>query len=383
MTTQPSQQPLDASKGDRRTIFGWAMYDWANSAYATTVVVAILPVYFADAIIPNGMNVLGRHYDPEAVWAFMVSAAAVCVFLTAPVLGALADFAAIKKRFLVFFAYMGVTATCGLYFARGGMAWYTITLFLISQVGFISANVFYDAFLPAIADEKDRDWVSSRGFAYGYIGGGIQFALSLAIVSMHEKLGLDVGTAARVGMLFAALWWGGFALFTVFLVKEARVDATLPEQYRRYPAGLGYLALGYRRVWDTTRKFGQLKQLGLFVLAFIVYQDATETVIMMATIYGKQELRLSSTALMVTLLIIQFVAFGGSYLFGWIATRISARPAIILSLVGWGGVMVLGYFVTTTLQFFALGVCVGLVMGGSQSLSRSYYASLIPTHASA
>lgn len=360
------------------------MYDWANSAYATTIGTAILPIYFASVVVPTeGFRIGGSVYPAESLWGFMVAAAAVFVFLAAPTFGAVADFAAAKKRFLLTSCYAGVIGAIGLSFMGEGDVWLTMFLFIVSQMGFLAANVFYDSFLPLISPEGKQDWVSSKGFAYGYVGGGIQFALSLGLIAGHSALGISEAQAARYGILMAALWWGGFALVTAFTLKEAPSDAVLPDEYRRIPLGLGYIAVGFSRVWETMRKVGRLKHLALFLVAFMVYNDGIQTVIEMAAIYGKQELGLPSTALMVTLLIVQFVALAGALLFAWIANRIGTKRGIMVALVGWSVVVVFAYFIRTTTEYFVLGAIVGLVMGGSQPLSRSLYGSMIPRHASA
>lgn len=375
----------DASvRGDRRVIFGWAMYDWANSAYVTTIAVAILPIYFAGVVVPpGGWEIRGTVYAAETLWGFMISAAAFFVFAAAPTLGAIADFCSAKKRFLTAFCYLGVASAAFIPFCGKGDVWWTMGLFVLSQIGFVGANVFYDAFLPQIASEQDQDRISSKGFAYGYIGGGIHFALSLALLAGHTKIGISEALAARLAMLTAALWWGGFALVTLFFLREPSRLSPLPQGFRRTPFGLGYVPLGLTRVWMTMCKVRQLRHLILFLFAFLLYNEGIQTVIQMATMYGKQELRLSSTALMVTLLLVQAVAFFGALLFAWISERIGTKRGVIVSLVGWAFVVTYAYFIHTALDYFVLGGVIGLVMGGSQAISRSLYSSMIPEGASA
>jgi len=371
-------------RGDRRVIFGWAMYDWANSAYITTLAVAILPIYFAGVVVPpEGLEIKGTFYAAETLWGFMVSAAAFLVFLAAPTLGAIADFCCAKKRFLFSFCYLGVVSAAFLSFSKAGDVWLTMILFVISQIGFVGANVFYDAFLSQIAPEGETDRISSKGFAFGYVGGGLQFALALVLLAGHEKIGLSEAEAARLGMLTAALWWGGFALVTVSLLREPRRMQALPEGFRRVPLGLGYISLGISRVWKTIRKLRQLRHLVLFLAAFLVYNEGIQTVIQMATIYGKQELHLSTTTLMMTLLLVQAVAFLGALLLAWISERIGAKRAVIVTLMGWSGVVIYAYFIHSATEYFVMGGIVGFVLGGSQAISRSFYASIIPEGASA
>jgi len=364
-------------RGDKRVLFGWAMYDWANSAYITTVAVAVLPMYFAGVVVPaEGFVIGGSLFAAETLWGFMVSAAAFIVFMLAPVLGAIADYRSAKKLFLFAFCYLGVTSAVLLSFCGQGDVWPTIVLFILSQVGFVGANVFYDAFLPQIALPGEEDRVSSKGFAYGYAGGGLQFAAALVLIAFHDFFGLSEAAAARIGMLSAALWWGGFALVTALLLREPKIgrgrSALLPK------SSLGYLTLGFSRVWKTLRQIGKLKQLALFLAAFLVYNEGIQTVIQMATMYGKQELKLSAAALMITLLLVQAVAIFGALLFSWIAGRTGTKRAVMLSLAVWSGVVIYAYFIDTAPQYFILGGAVGLVMGGSQAISRSLYSTMIP-----
>ena len=376
-----SERPI---RGDRRVIFGWAMYDWANSAYITTLVVAILPIYFASVVVPaEGLKIGGANYAAETLWGLMVSAASFIIFLVAPILGAIADFCCAKKRFLLFFCYMGVLSASLLSFCKAGDVWLSIMLFVISQIGFVGANVFYDAFLPQIAPEGEVDRISSKGFAYGYVGGGLQFASSLAILTWHRELGLTEAEAAQVGMLSAALWWGGFALITLFCLQEPYRSQAMPDSYQRIPLGLGYIRLGISRTWNTLSKVRRLRDLALFLAAFFVYNDGINTVIQMATIYGRQELHLSTMVLMLTLLIVQIVASLGAPLFAWISELLGAKDAVIVSLLGWTSVVTYAYFIYSAVGYFVLGGIVGLVLGGSQAISRSLYASIIPEGASA
>ena len=371
-------------QGDRRVIFGWAMYDWANSAYVTTLVVAILPIYFAGVVVPSeGLEIRGTLYAAETLWGLMISAAAFIIFATAPILGAIADFGCTKKRFLFSFCFLGVVSATLLSSCKAGDVWLTMALFVLSQIGFVGANVFYDAFLPHIAPEKEMDRISSKGFAYGYVGGGLHFALSLIMLTGHEKFGLSEAEAARLGMLTAALWWGGFSLITLYFLKESKSKQSLPKRFRQAPFGLGHISQGISRTWMTMRRLGQLGHLALFLAAFLVYNEGIQTVIQMATIYGKQELRLSTSALMLTLLLVQAVAFFGALLFAWISERIGAKRAVMVTLVGWSGVVIYAYFIHSETEYFVLGGIVGLVLGGSQAISRSFYASIIPDGASA
>lgn len=360
------------------------MYDWANSAYITTVVAAILPNYFGKVIVGDkGVKIGNTVFSATALWGFMVSGAAFFVFLFAPILGAISDFSAAKKKFLMFFAYMGSLSALLLYFCQSGDVWQTIIIFMISQIGFVGANIFYDAFLPQIASEDRLDWVSGKGFFFGYVGGGLQFAISLGLVAGHGMIGIDQALAARIAMAMASLWWAGFSLLPLKHLRESEAAEQMSEVYRGKPKLIAYMAVGLTRIFATAKKVGHFKHLLLFLIAFMIYNDGIQTVINMATIYGTDELGFSTTVLMVTLLIIQMVAAVGALVFGKVAGRIGTKRAVMLSLVLWSGVVTYAYFLQTATEFFLLGVVVGIVLGGSQALSRSFYGSMIPEESSA
>jgi len=380
MTTKAAEVAVEPfRKNERRTIFGWCMYDWANSAYMNTVAVVLLPVYFAQVVVGHGgARIGGTVYAADTLWAFMIATAAILAFLTAPVLGAVADFSSAKKRFLLAFAYSGALFTMLVSTSGQGDVLRTMVIFLGTQFCFVSANVFYDAFLPQIATDEQTDRVSARGYAFGYFGGGLHCALALALVAGHEKVGISQQTAVQIGLASAAVWWAGFALFTAKYLREPGVRAA-----GRKLSPLGYAKVGVTRTLGTIRKVSRFRHLALFLLAFMLYDDGIQTVILMATAYGTVELGLPAWALMLTVLLIQFVATGGALLFGRIAGKIGTKRTIIFALMIWTGVVVYAYFIRTMTEFFALGMLVGLVMGGSQALSRSFYASMVPEEASA
>ncbi len=373
-----------SGRDDKDSLFGWCMYDWANSAYATTVSAGLFPAYFIAAVVPiSGWAVFGFEIPAASLHPFAVGFAAFLAFLAAPILGAIADFSAAKKRFLLFFAYLGATATLLLYFAGPGRVAATLTIFIIAQIGFVAANVFYDAFLPQIATGEEMDQMSARGFAYGYLGGGLQFALSLGLVAGYEQIGISRDLAVRLSMAMAALWWGGFTLVTMRKLKEPRIVVEMPERFRRYPKALAYAAVGISRTLETTRKVSRFPHLALFLVAFMFYNDGIQTVLQMAVVYGTDELGLDFTTLMLTLLIVQFVAIAGAVVFSRIARVLGTKRSVMITLVAWSGIVIYAYFIETAGEFFLLGALVGIVMGGSQALSRSFYGSMIPANASA
>ena len=373
-------------KNDRRTIFGWAMYDWANSAYATTTVAVILPVLFSDSIVPEGgYSLWGRTWDGQTLWGFLVSFAAFLVFLLTPILGAIADFTAAKRRFLRVFAYGGSLFATLLCFVGTGDVLLTMGLFLISQMGFVGANVFYDGFLPDISTPDTIDRVSARGYAFGYLGGGLQFAVSLALVQFHGDVGISLATATKLALAMVGVWWFAFATLAFSRLRETGDSQPLPEAYRDLPRLIAYARIGFGRTWDTARKLLGFRQLCLFLLAFMIYNDGVQTVIAMAASFATDTLKLELWVIMVAMLVIQAVAFVGAFIFGMLAGRLGTQRAVLVSLGLWSLTIVNAYFLPegSAMRFLALGGCVGLVLGGTQSLSRSLYGSMIPEAASA
>lgn len=385
--TVDDREPREAPpKNDPRTIFGWAMYDWANSAYMTTVAAALLPAYFARSVVPpGGYEVFGRTLNGQELWGYFVSFGTFVIFLLTPVLGAVADFSAAKKRFLRAFAYGGAIFTTLYFFVGTGDVELTLGLFFLTQVGFVGANVFYDGFLPDLTTPDTIDRVSSKGYAFGYIGGGLQFGLALLLVTFAETWGLSAATAVRLSLVMAGLWWLGFAAFALSRLRETGRARPLPRPARGLARPLAYARIGFGRVWKTSLRLLGFRQLLLFLVAYVIYIDGVQTVINMASVYATDTLGLPPSSIMITFLVVQFVAFGGAYFFGWLAARISARPSILVCLTVYAGVAVGGYFLPAgeLLPFLLLGATIGFVQGGTQALSRSLYGSMIPEEASA
>jgi UMF1 family MFS transporter len=373
-------------KNDRRTIFGWAMYDWANSAYMTTTVGALLPAYLSDAMIPEGgFEILGRLYSGQTLWGYLIGGVAFIVFLISPALGAIADFSASKKRFLRAFAYGGSLFATMLVLVGTGNVPLTMGLFFLSQIGFVSANVFYDGFLPDISTPDTIDRVSAKGYAFGYIGGGLQFAVALALIALRARLGLSMTTAVQISLGMAGLWWFGFSTFAFTRLHETGAAREIPARYDGMPRTRAYLRIGYGRVFETARKLLGFKQLLLFLLAFLIYNDGVQTMIGMASAYSSDTLGISTTGIMVTFLVVQLIGFGGAYFFGWLAGRIDARRAVVVALFVYTLVAIAAFRLPAgqLAPLIGLGAVIGIVQGGVQALSRSLYGSMIPEEASA
>lgn len=362
---------------------GFCLYDFANSAYTTTTVAAVLPAYFAEVVAPGGIELFGARVAASGLWGFAVGLAGLIAFALAPFLGAVADFTGAKKPFLAGFCLLGAAATVGLLGVGPGLVFAALALFVLGQIGFLSGNVFYDAYLPDVAPPERMDMVSAKGYAWGYFGGGFQFALCLGLIALHESFGLSKDQAARTSMAFSGLWWLAFAGLALYLLPKGRPAERLPLDLQRFSPtkALGIIAL--RRVWASVKAIPKSKRLSVFLIAFFFYNDGIQTCITMAVIFGKEELGLSTTLLMTTLLVIQGTAHVSSLVLGAAARRLGAIRALTFSLVVWTLVALAGLVVTTGTQFLVMGAAVGLVLGGSQALSRSLYASMIPRERSA
>ncbi len=371
------------TKNDPRTVFGWAMYDWANSAYITTFA-AIVAAFFTSVMVPDdGYN----GFSGQTLWSGVISVGAFVLFLAMPVLGAAADYASAKKRFLRFFAWFGAAMTVSLPLVPAGAVPLFLTVVLLGQIGFVAANVFYDGFLPDISTDETIDRVSSRGYALGYVGGGLYvlLALALILVSGDDSLtGLSEETASRIGIAGAGVWWFGFSIFSLRRLPDEVIPEDIPGEYTE-SRFFALARLGFARTIATARKLVGFKQLVLFVLAFIFYNDAVQTVIAVTGAYAEETLGLGTTEIIIVFLIVQFVAFGGALLFGSVAGRVGTKGAIMISLVVWIALAFAAYFLPEgeALPLYGLGVVTGFVLGGVQALSRSLYGSMIPEEASA
>jgi UMF1 family MFS transporter len=348
-----------------REIWGWALYDWANSAFATTVMAGFFPVFFK-SYWSAGTDV----NTSTAQLGLGNSLAGLAVALMAPVLGAAADRGTARKRFLLAFACLGVLATAGLSLVGQGHWQAAILVYAVGVLGFSGANVFYDSLLPEVAGEDRIDFVSGLGFAMGYLGGGLLFALNVFVVLHPEIFAITSVTAVRLSFLTVAVWWGAFTLFTLFWVKES------PPASRAARSGNMFSA-GFRQLLETARKRRHLKTVFLFLLAYWLYIDGVDTIIRMAVDYGLS-LGFASNDLIVALLITQFVGFPSALFFGRLGQRWNVRKAIFLGIGVYVFITFWAILMTKKSEFYMLAVLIGTVQGGIQALSRSYYSRLIP-----
>jgi MFS transporter, UMF1 family len=363
---------LDRLGLGRPDLRAWAMYDWANSAFQTTIIAAVFPIYFKTVAASDlpGTVAMSR-------FAWATTLAILIVAVIAPILGAVADYAAIKKRLLAVFLAIGAAATAGMYWIERGDWTLALVLFVIGNVGVAGSIVFYESLLPHLVEEKDLDRVSSAGYAIGYLGGGTLLAINLLMIQKPELFGIPgAGVGTRLALASVAVWWVLFSIPLFRRVPEPPVRRELDEN----PGGSA-LAAGASRLLETFRELRRYRDAFVFLLAFLLYNDGIQTMIRMATIYGT-DIGLPESAMITALLLTQFIGVPCAFIFGMAASRTGAKNAVFAGLAVYLVITMLGYFMTTAAHFFALAVLVGMVQGGTQALSRSLFASMIPRHKS-
>ncbi len=362
----------------RREQRGWYFYDWANSAFPTTVVTVFLGPYITSVLAREAADVnglihpLGIPVAVRAYWGYLVAASVALQVVLLPVAGALADYSHRKKQLLALFAYLGAAATAAMFFLKGPSYLLAGLLFLLANTAFGASVVIYNSFLPEIAAPEDRDAVSSRGWAIGYLGGGLLLALNLLLYVRPGALGIDENMAVRISLCSAGVWWAAFTLIPL---------ATLRNRQRGRLLSRGESAVGatLRQLFRTLAEIRTRPQTLTFLLAYLLYNDAIQTVIALATQFGHDELKISMGPLALAILMVQFVAFFGSIAFNWIAAVINAKRAVMLSLVIWTVVLLAMYsYVRTVGQYFVMAALVAIVLGGSQALSRSLFSQMVP-----
>ena len=356
----------------RRDLRAWALYDLANSAFQTTIIAAVFPIYYNRVV---AQDLLDSVATSRFAWATAI--AILIVAIVAPLLGAIADFAAIKKKLLAVFMAIGAAATVAMFWIERGDWQLALTLFVIGNVGVAGSIVFYESLLPHLASEEQLDRVSSAGYAIGYLGGGVLLAINLLMIQKPELFGIPDGLiATRLTFVTVGIWW---VAFSIPLFRR------VPEPPRRLEADeqptANVVLTGWRRLAETFRELRRYRQAFVMLLAFLLYNDGIQTMIRMATSYGS-EIGLPQDAMITALLITQFIGVPCAFLFGALAGRIGAKTAIFLGLAVYAGITILGYYMTTATHFLVLAVLVGMVQGGTQALSRSLFASMIPRHKS-
>lgn len=350
----------------RKPVLGWALYDWGNSAFATTVMAGFFPAFysFLSKDLSTG--------DSQFWFNITLAASSIVVAVSAPILGAIGDRGGSRKRFLATFAMLGVVMTASLAWVNAGQWQLGLLFYALGTIGFSGANVFYDSMLVDVAGEREFDMVSAFGYGMGYIGGGLLFAINVLMINDPNMFGIaDRGAAVKVSFISVGVWWAAFTLPLLLAVRET------PTKHKA--RAMQAVREGLAQLAGTFREVRQLRVLLLFLVGYWLYIDAVNTVIKTAVFFGDRVLSLPAADLMKALLLTQFVAFPAALAFGWLGQKIGPRRAILIGLAVY--VVALFYawrWLTSSADFYLLAVSIGLVQGGVQSLSRSLYARLIP-----
>ena len=359
------------------------MYDWANSAFFTTIVGVLIGPYLlalaeravgADGVI---LDLVVFKVTPKGLPAFCTAVSVVSMVLFLPVLGAIADYTQLKKSLMAAFCYVGVIAAALLFFVTESYVACSL-LFVVSTMCFAAANVFYNAFLIDITTEDRRDKVSSYGYGLGYLSGFLMLILNLVFISNAERFGITTGTAVRICFLGAAIWWGAFSVITFYLLRTRGAVKSIPESRN-------IVTVGFTELWETLKELKRLKFTALFLVAYLFYNDGIQTVILQSSVFISYELfsskglEVDNSFLIIIFCIAQISAFAGALIFERISRFIGAKQTIILSLAIWCGIVIYAYaFFATKTQAYVMGAFIGMVLGSAQALSRSLYSQMIP-----
>ena len=353
----------------KKSIYSWALYDWANSAFATTVMAGFFPIFFAqywsnpeDLSISTFYLGLGN------------SVASIIVVLLAPILGAIADRGTYKKRFLVFFAFLGILMTAGLALISQGMWQIALLTYVIATVGFSGANIFYDSLLPAVSNKDNVDYVSGLGYALGYIGGGILIVINFLMITYPSFFGFaDSVEGIKWSFISVALWWAIFSIPILLFVKEPK--------YHKAETSLQTIKSGFKQLKNTFNEIRHLKVVFTFLIAYWLYIDGVDTTVRMAADFGIT-LGFDSTTIMGALVLVQFIAFFATLFYVKFADKIGIKNAIYFAIAAYMVIIFSGYFVTEAWHFYIIAGMIGCFQGGIQTLSRSLYARIIPENKS-
>jgi UMF1 family MFS transporter len=353
----------------------WVMYDWANSVYSLVITSTIFPVYYnsvtkgvdgSDTVSFFGWDIINT-----VLYSYSISFSFLVIALLAPLLSGIADASGNKLNFMKFFVYLGSISCISLFFFTGENLEFGIICSVLASIGFSGSIVFYNSYLPEIAKEEEFDLLSAKGFALGYIGSVILLVFNLVTIQFPEWFGMPPGSfAPRFSFLITGIWWVGFAQIPF---------RVLPNNPYKKSISTDYLLKGYREVNKVFKELRNLPVANRFLASFFFYSMGVQTVMYLAASFGDKELGLPGDQLILTVLIIQFVAIGGSYFFAFVSRKLGNKASLMIMVLIWMGICVAAYFVYSVYQFYSLAFVVGLVMGGIQSLSRSTYAKMIPT----
>ncbi len=364
----------------KKVINGWAMYDWANSVYNLVITSTIFPAYYEsvtgdgnDATVNDTVRIFGREFVNTSLYNYALAIAFFIVAIMSPILSSIADYKGNKKKFLFFFCTMGSFACSAMYFYDKTNLIYGLCCLIIACIGFWSSLVFYNSYLPEIAAPEDQDRVSARGFAMGYIGSVILQIICFVFVMSPKTFGIDGNKAAQISFLLVGIWWWGFGQLAL-----SRLPEGTPASHKKNEGSI--LTNGYKELHKVWKQLTHMPVLKRYLAAFFFYNMGVQTVMLAATLYGKSELNIPTTNLIIAILIIQLVAIPGAYLIAKLSEKIGNFRALMFTIIIWIALCIVGYYIPRNgiNQFYILAILVGFVMGGIQSLSRSTYAKLMP-----
>lgn len=365
-------------KGSPKLINAWAFYDWSNSVYSLVISTAVFPIYYESVTSENNGTVyfLGTSFNNASLLSYSLSFSFLIVALLSPILSGIADYTGNKKRFMQFFCYLGSFSVMALYFFKDNdTLWIGIIATILASIGFWSSVVFYNSYLPEVAFPEQYDRVSAKGFMFGYFGSVLLLTFNLSMVMQPELFGItDPTLPARISFLSVGIWWMGFAQVTFHY---------LPNNVFNKKPRKDYIFKGLRELKEVVISLKKLTSLKQFLTAFFLYSTGVQTIILLAGIYGKKELGIGTSKLIITILLIQLVAIFGAYVFSRISERIGNIKTLKLTIAIWGLICFAAYLLDKDnkyidLQFYTLGALIGMVLGAIQSLSRSTYSKLIP-----
>lgn len=354
----------------------WAMYDWGNSAYNLVITSTIFPAYYIaittnENIVPSDqVSFFGMEITNTVLQDYTLSIAYLIIAFLSPILSSIADYRGNKKKYMRFFTYIGAAACSGLFLFTNERIELGIILFGLAAIGYCGSLVFYNAYLPEIAEEKDRDKVSAQGYALGYIGSVLLQIVCLLFVLMPDTFGMDAGMASRVSFLLVGLWWFGWAQIPFRKLPKGQPLEQHPEH--------SVFTNGFHELKKVMNQIKEMPVLRTYLTAFFFYSMGVQTVMLAAAAFGAKELGLETSQLITTILIIQLVAIAGAYIMAKLSERFGNLKVLIGVVLIWVGICIYAYFITTVMQFYIIATLVGLVMGGIQSLSRSTYSKLMP-----
>ena len=349
----------------RKEIISWAFYDWANSAYSTTVMAGFFPLFF-EKFWSNPEDVIQSTYQ----LGIANSISSVVIALLAPVLGAFADRGSMKKKLLITFAFLGSIMTGALWFVGKGNWELAVFFYVMATIGFMAGNVFYDSFLPAVAKRSEVDYVSSLGYSLGYLGGGLLFMVNVLMYLYPQSFGIpDATVAIRLSFVSVAIWWSIFSLPILLFLPEPSKHNDLPIKE--------VIIGGFEQLKETYKNIREMKIIGTFLLAFWLYEDGVATIVRMA---GKiaSSLGFAAGDIITAILLVQFIGFPASLAYNWFGEKIGTKNAVLVAIVGYGIITLMGYLMTDIIHFYILATLIGLFQGGIQSLSRSLFTRLVP-----